>query len=50
MQSVLSTAVVSGDFAKGLALAERIESGITHINDQTVSDDLQVPFGGVKGS
>jgi acyl-CoA reductase-like NAD-dependent aldehyde dehydrogenase len=46
----LSAAVVTGDFAKGLALAERIESGIVHINDQTVSDEPQVPFGGVKDS
>jgi aldehyde dehydrogenase (NAD+) len=46
----LSAAVVTGDFAKGLALAERIESGIVHINDQTVGDEPQVPFGGVKDS
>jgi len=46
----LSAAVVTGDFAKGLALAERIESGMVHINDQTVSDEPQVPFGGVKDS
>ncbi len=46
----LSAAVVTRDFAKGLALAERIESGIVHINDQTVSDEPQVPFGGVKDS
>jgi len=46
----LSAAVVTPDFAKGLAIAERIESGIVHINDQTVSDEPQVPFGGVKDS
>ncbi|MCK4790655.1 MAG: aldehyde dehydrogenase family protein, partial [Desulfobacteraceae bacterium] len=46
----LSAAVVTGDFAKGLALAEQIESGMVHINDQTVSDEPQVPFGGVKDS
>jgi acyl-CoA reductase-like NAD-dependent aldehyde dehydrogenase len=46
----LSAAVVTRDFAKGLALAERIESGMVHINDQTVSDEPQVPFGGVKDS
>jgi acyl-CoA reductase-like NAD-dependent aldehyde dehydrogenase len=46
----LSAAVVTRDFAKGLAIAERIESGIVHINDQTVSDEPQVPFGGVKDS
>jgi acyl-CoA reductase-like NAD-dependent aldehyde dehydrogenase len=33
-----------------LAIAERIESGIVHINDQTVHDEPHVPFGGVKDS
>ena len=46
----LSAAVVTGDFNKGLAMAEQIESGIVHINDQTVGDEPQVPFGGVKDS
>jgi len=46
----LSAAVVTRDFNKGLAMAEQIESGIVHINDQTVGDEPQVPFGGVKDS
>jgi len=46
----LSAAVFTRDFMKGLAVAERIESGIVHINDQTVHDEPQVPFGGVKNS
>lgn len=46
----LSAAVVTRDFAKGLSVAERIESGIVHINDQTVGDEPQMPFGGVKDS
>jgi len=46
----LSAAVFTRDFAKGMAVAERIESGIVHINDQTVHDEPQVPFGGVKDS
>jgi acyl-CoA reductase-like NAD-dependent aldehyde dehydrogenase len=46
----LSAAVVTRDFNKGLAIAEQIESGIVHINDQTVGDEPQVPFGGVKDS
>ena len=45
----LSAAVVIRDFAKGLTLAERIESGMVHMNDQTVSDEPQVPFGGRAG-
>lgn len=46
----LSAAVFTSDFAKGLAIAERIESGIVHVNDQTVHDEPQVPFGGMKDS
>jgi aldehyde dehydrogenase (NAD+) len=46
----LSASVITRDFNKGLAIAERIESGIVHINDQTVHDEPQVPFGGVKDS
>jgi aldehyde dehydrogenase (NAD+) len=46
----LSASVFTRDFTKGLAIAERIESGMVHINDQTVHDEPQVPFGGVKDS
>ncbi|WP_298009804.1 aldehyde dehydrogenase family protein [uncultured Anaerolinea sp.] len=46
----LSAAVFTSDVAKGIAIAERIESGIVHINDQTVHDEPQVPFGGMKDS
>ena len=46
----LSASVFTRDFAKGLAIAERIESGMVHINDQTVLNEPQVPFGGVKDS
>jgi len=46
----LSAGIMTSDFNKGLAIAERIESGIVHINDQTVNDEPQVPFGGVKDS
>jgi len=46
----LSASVFTGNFMKGLDIAERIESGIVHINDQTVHDEPQVPFGGMKDS
>ena len=38
------------DTDRGLALAQRIESGIVHVNDQPVGDEPQMPFGGVKDS
>ncbi len=46
----LSAAVFSQDVAGALELAQRIESGICHINDTTVHDEPQMPFGGVKSS
>jgi benzaldehyde dehydrogenase (NAD) len=46
----LSLGVITRDVMKGLALAERIPTGIVHINDQTVSDEANIPFGGVAAS
>jgi len=46
----LSAAVFSHDISRAMAVAERIESGICHINGPTVSDEAQMPFGGVKNS
>jgi benzaldehyde dehydrogenase (NAD) len=43
----LALGILTGDVMKGLALAERIPSGIVHINDQTVNDEAHAPFGGV---
>src|ERR1019366_1860016 len=46
----LSAAVFSQDVPAALELAQRIESGICHINDTPVQDEPQMPFGGVKAS
>jgi len=46
----LASAVFSRDINKAMKLAERIESGICHINGPTVHDEPQMPFGGVKES
>ncbi len=46
----LSLGILTRDPLKALELAERIPSGIVHINDQTVSDEAQIPFGGVGAS
>ena len=46
----LSAAVFTRDLARGLAIAQRIESGICHVNGPTVHDEAQMPFGGVKAS
>jgi benzaldehyde dehydrogenase (NAD) len=46
----LSLGIVTRDVMKGLALAEQLPSGIVHINDQTVNDEANAPFGGVGAS
>ena len=46
----LSLGIVTRDALKGLALADRIPTGIVHINDQTVNDEANSPFGGVAAS
>jgi benzaldehyde dehydrogenase (NAD) len=46
----LSLGILTRDVMKGLELAERIPSGLVHINDQTVGDEAQIPFGGVGAS
>jgi acyl-CoA reductase-like NAD-dependent aldehyde dehydrogenase len=46
----LSAGIITGDVDRGLTLARLIESGIVHVNDQTVGDEPQMPFGGTKDS
>ncbi len=46
----LSSAVFGRDTARAIAVAQRIASGICHVNGPTVHDEAQMPFGGVKGS
>lgn len=42
--------MLTGDQERGLAIADRLEAGIIHINDQPIQDEPQMPFGGVKDS
>jgi acyl-CoA reductase-like NAD-dependent aldehyde dehydrogenase len=46
----LSAGIITSDRDRGFSLAQRIDSGIVHVNDQTVADEPQMPFGGVKDS
>lgn len=46
----LSAAVFTRDIARGVRIAQRVESGICHINGPTVHDEAQMPFGGTKAS
>jgi acyl-CoA reductase-like NAD-dependent aldehyde dehydrogenase len=46
----LSAGLLTSDNQRGFALARRIESGVVHVNDQTVADEPQLPLGGMKDS
>ena len=46
----LAGAVYSRSISRGLALAQRIRSGMVHVNDQTVNDEAIIPFGGMGAS
>jgi benzaldehyde dehydrogenase (NAD) len=46
----LSSAVFTRDTARGLKVARQIQAGICHVNASTVSDEPQMPFGGMKAS
>jgi acyl-CoA reductase-like NAD-dependent aldehyde dehydrogenase len=46
----LTSAVFTGDAARGLRIAARIDAGMCHINGPTVHDEAQMPFGGTKAS
>ncbi len=46
----LSSAVFTADEARGVRFAQRIDAGMTHVNDITPNDDPHNMFGGEKNS
>lgn len=46
----LTCGIITENATHGLAVARRIRTGIVHINDQSVADEPQAPFGGFKAS
>jgi acyl-CoA reductase-like NAD-dependent aldehyde dehydrogenase len=46
----LSLGILTRDVMHGLELARQIPTGIVHINDQTVDDAPNTPFGGIRAS
>lgn len=46
----LSSAIFTDNVEKGRAYAIGLEAGMTHINDQTVNDLPNAPFGGMRNS
>ncbi|MGX2959807.1 aldehyde dehydrogenase family protein [Peribacillus sp. JNUCC 23] len=49
-QAGLSSAIFTNDLEKGEQYALKLDTGMTHINDQTVNDAPNIPFGGNKSS
>lgn len=45
-QGGLAAAVIGRDVARAMAIGERLNAGMVHINDQTVNDECTNPFGG----
>ncbi|MGK5449846.1 aldehyde dehydrogenase family protein [Streptomyces radiopugnans] len=43
----LTCGILTENGTHGLAVARRIRTGIVHVNDQSVADEPQAPFGGV---
>jgi benzaldehyde dehydrogenase (NAD) len=41
---------ILGDVGEAMKIADAIPSGIIHINEQTVADEANIPFGGVGAS
>jgi acyl-CoA reductase-like NAD-dependent aldehyde dehydrogenase len=46
----LDLSIMTADIGSGLQMALRIPTGTAHINDQTVEDDANAPFGGMRHS
>lgn len=44
----LSSAVFTRDVERGIRFAQRVEAGMTHVNDTSVHDDVHAAFGGEK--
>ncbi|AWW37090.1 salicylaldehyde dehydrogenase [Streptomyces sp. AS58] len=46
----LTCGIITENGTHGLRVARRVRTGIVHVNDQSVADEPQAPFGGVKAS
>lgn len=46
----LSAGIIGRDEERALDVANRLQTGMAHINDSSVNDEPHIPFGGVKNS
>jgi acyl-CoA reductase-like NAD-dependent aldehyde dehydrogenase len=46
----LTAAVFTQNISRGLRVADRLDTGMCHVNGPTIHDEAHMPFGGVKAS
>jgi aldehyde dehydrogenase (NAD+) len=46
----LSAGIMTSNEERGLSIAQRLKTGMAHINDSSVNDEPHVPFGGIGAS
>ncbi len=46
----LSSGIITADEQRGLAIAQQLENGMSHINCSPINDEAHAPFGGTKAS
>jgi acyl-CoA reductase-like NAD-dependent aldehyde dehydrogenase len=46
----LTASIITGNTYRGISLAEQLDAGMVHVNDQPVNDEPHMPFGGVNDS
>jgi len=46
----LSSGIMTRNEERGLSIAQRLKTGMAHINDSSVNDEPHVPFGGIGAS
>jgi acyl-CoA reductase-like NAD-dependent aldehyde dehydrogenase len=46
----LSSGIITADEARALAISQRLQTGMCHVNCSSVNDEPHVPFGGSKSS
>lgn len=46
----LTAGVITENLSEGIEVAQRLRTGIAHVNDQPVQDEPMAPFGGIKES
>ena len=46
----LAAAIHTRSISRGMRISERLNTGMVHINDQTVNNEFHVPFGGMGSS